>query len=130
MKKLIFASLIALSASTSFAAPEDDNLKCTQIQGPVGAQLTATLTNVSGADHEEGVPAKFRLKVFSRVVYPGAKPKVIASAALTCEKEDVMFYCVSKDKATTFHTYLDELDQTTIELPGRGEISLDCNEQE
>jgi|GEM_PF-1719770 len=74
-------------------------------------QSTVVLTPMQNGRIEEGVPMKYRLEL-----YEGAStsPKMDVEGVVL--SEDVSFAFEANDKKTSFHIYLDEMNESSLSL--------------
>lgn len=123
MKKLFVAVAILLSSSLSFASSDEGYLEysCVQTHTDSSRPLWFSLVAEKAGRVLEGVPAGFVLRVYS-----GDAERPFLTKRVIVEVEDVTFDFATTDKSISGRIYLDELDQTSLNL-GKHSYRFDCD---
>ncbi len=114
--KTIFTLFIFMIATSAFARFQ---FNCQEI-GNRTASRTMDLTQVSNGRLSEGVRHTFKLELREN-----RTRQLLLSELVTVEVEDVMFSFSNRARGINGMIYLDEMDQTWLEL-GRTKIRFAC----
>lgn len=125
MKKsfiMIALSLFSITALAEEYSPVQ--YVCKQTQTESKRPLTMVLTQEKLGPVREGVRTPFILNLFS-----GESSRPFLTKRVYVETEDVIFDFATSDKTISGRIYLDEMDQTSLEL-GKNSYRFDCGSED